>query len=60
MIFMGWCAARFRATVADESCDLCIMCEDCKGDAELLGGYGGDAMVDMPVRAALYYRRTKL
>lgn len=47
MIFMGWCAARLRATVADGSCDLCIMCEDCKGDAELLGGHGGDATVTL-------------
>lgn len=52
MIFMGWCAGRFRAPVADGSRDLCIMGEDCKGDAELLGGFGGDAMVPEPVRAA--------
>lgn len=57
MIFMGWSAARFQATVADGTCDLCIMCEDCKGDAELLGRYGGDgthAVVDMTVRAATF------
>lgn len=52
MIFMGWLAASLQATVADGSCDLCIMCEDCKGDAEMLGRYGGDATVDMTVRAA--------
>lgn len=54
MIFMGWCAARRRAPVVDGSCDLCVMCEDCKADAELLGGYGGDAAVDMTVRAAAH------
>lgn len=57
MIFMGWCAARFRAPVADGSRDLCIMHEDCKGDAELLGGFGGDAMVAVPVRAAFLTAR---
>lgn len=55
MIFMGWSAARFQATVVDGSCDLCIMCEECKGDAELVGRYGVDdrhAVVGMTVRAA--------
>lgn len=52
---MGWSAARFQTTVADESGDLCVMCEDRKGAAELLGGHGGDgrhAGVHVSVRAA--------